>query len=122
MASCIVPDGITGSTSEGDYCGHVSPIGLTCLFKVLPQSISVSLELAYPSRQTQRNFSIGRRLDLNVFVDSVLRTIYHVFPVPDAPFGRRRIMFTSFSPDVCSVLNWKQPNCQSFLVFFGRFC
>jgi len=56
---------------------------------------------------------------MNNFVDSVLRTIYHPSVTPGRSFARRRIIFTSFCPDVCAVLNWKQPN---YPVFFGTPC
>lgn len=53
----------------------------------------------------------GRVTDLSVndFADAVLRTIYHTLDEA----GRRRIVLTSFSPDICAALNWKQPNCES---------
>lgn len=79
--------------------------------KILPQAIGISLELAYPSRTIRERLNLGRRLDLNHFVDSVLRTIYQTPMSHDIRLARRRIVFTSFSPDVCSALNWKQPNC-----------
>jgi CDK inhibitor PHO81 len=53
----------------------------------------------------------GRATDLSVndFADAVLRTIYHTLDGA----GRRRIVLTSFSSDICAALNWKQPNCES---------
>ena len=50
--------------------------------------------------------------NVNVSVDCILRTIYQKRPGPSGNGGRRRIVFTSFSPDVCAALNWKQPNCK----------
>lgn len=46
-------------------------------------------------------------------MDAVLRTIYHTSAALGGAYSRRRIMFTSFCPDACSALNWKQPNCKS---------
>lgn len=77
--------------------------------------------------------------NINACVDSVLRTIYQKRPDSSGNGGRRRIVFTSFSPDVCAALNWKQPNCKhpsailytlchcsrtfsSDPVFFASFC
>ena len=54
----------------------------------------------------------GATPNINAGVDSILRTIYQKRPDPSGNGGRRRIVFTSFSPDVCSALNWKQPNCK----------
>lgn len=80
--------------------------------QLLPLQINVSLEIAYPSRITQNQLSIRQRLDLNEVVDSVLRNIYHTSASLEAPYARRKIIFASFSPDVCSAVNWKQPNCE----------
>lgn len=34
--------------------------------------------------------------------------------------GVRGVVFSSFNPDVCTAINWKQPNCEFFLLlFFG---
>jgi len=91
-----------------------SMIPLAQLLKALPLKVNISLELAYPSRTTRKRLSVGRRLDLNDFVDAVLRNIYHASTSLDAP--RRKIVFVSFSPDICSALNWKQPNYPVFFV------
>jgi hypothetical protein len=53
-------------------------------------------------------------VDLNEAVDSVLRTIRQTSSALGGAFARRRIAFTSFSPEACVALNWKQPNCQCF--------
>ncbi|KAJ3990303.1 cyclin-dependent protein kinase inhibitor [Lentinula detonsa] len=80
---------------------------------------SVCLEVVYPSRAIREKLSLSRRLDLNQVVDSVLKTIYHGFLPQDSRNNRRRIMFTSFSPDICAALNWKQPN---YAVFLASHC
>ncbi|KAK0206214.1 cyclin-dependent protein kinase inhibitor [Desarmillaria ectypa] len=94
-----------------------SMMSLSQLLKILPPNIGISLELAYPSPKIRERYCLSR-LDLNSFVDSVLRTIYYT-STPDGRLPRRRIVFTSFSPDVCAALNWKQPN---YPVFFASHC
>ncbi|KAJ7638577.1 cyclin-dependent protein kinase inhibitor [Roridomyces roridus] len=91
-----------------------SMVSLAQLLTILPNVLGVSLELAYPQRAVRAQSS-AYRLQLNDFVDSVLKTIYHA----SGPLARRRIVFTSFSPDVCSAVNWKQPN---YPVFFASQC
>ncbi|KAF7301526.1 Cyclin-dependent protein kinase inhibitor [Mycena indigotica] len=88
-----------------------SMVSLAHLLKMLPPTLGICMELAYPQRSVRAQ-TAGYRLQLNTFVDSVLRTIY-------GPLPRRRIVFTSFSPDVCSAINWKQPN---YPVFFASHC
>jgi len=73
------------------------------------------LELAYPATSTIQELNLGRRLDLNAYIDAVLRNIYGI----SATIGtdlRRKFAFLSFSPDVCAALNWKQPNCARLFI------
>ncbi|KAJ7507446.1 hypothetical protein B0H11DRAFT_1967103, partial [Mycena galericulata] len=113
----------TGKTlpSQMDNWAAVVPssmVSLAQLLKILPNTLGVSLELAYPQRAIRAQSS-GYRLQLNSFVDSILRTIYNTSGSLGGPLARRRIVFTSFSPDVCSAVNWKQPN---YPVFFASQC
>ncbi|KAG6919274.1 hypothetical protein DXG01_007406 [Tephrocybe rancida] len=77
---------------------------LAQFLKLLPIGVDICLELAYPSRSTRRRCSLGHLLDLNDFVDSVLRNIYHASAALDATHARRKIAFTSFSPDNSTLL------------------
>ncbi|KAG6850051.1 hypothetical protein H0H93_001867 [Arthromyces matolae] len=70
--------------------------------KLLPVGVNVCLELAYPARATRKKLSLGHVLELNEFVESVLRNIYHASASLDAPYTRRKISFASFSPDKTS--------------------
>lgn len=92
-------------------------VSLADLLKILPPSLGISFELAYPSKTIVRRFALGRRLELNLFVDAVLRAIYQSFM--NREVARHGISFLSFSPDVCAALNWKQPN---YPVFFASNC
>lgn len=73
--------------------------------------------MAYAPPLIRERCSIRTQLDLNNIVDSVLRTIYQ--RSQEFSTERRRIVFTSFSPDLCAALNWKQPN---YPVFFASQC
>eukprot|EP00835_Amoeboradix_gromovi_P004493 NODE_353_length_10269_cov_0.284759.p1 type:complete len:768 gc:universal NODE_353_length_10269_cov_0.284759:4178-1875(-) len=44
------------------------------------------------------------KLDINEFVDLVLMEVYEY---------TKNVIFSSFNPNVCMSLNWKQPNCNS---------
>jgi len=110
-----------GEKSLDEWSKYLSSsmISLAQLLQSLPLSINLSIELAYPSSQTRNLLSIRHRIDLNVFADSVLRHIYHGSTSPGSLYSRRQIIFSSYSPDVCAVLNWKQPN---YPVFFASRC
>ncbi|KAL4241238.1 Peroxisome assembly protein 12 [Abortiporus biennis] len=86
--------------------------------KILPPTLGVCIEVAYPPSRTRQQHSLRHRLELNDVVDSVLRTIYDI-TTKEGPASRRSVVFTSFAPDVCSALNWKQPN---YPVFFASHC
>ncbi|KAF8916800.1 hypothetical protein CPB85DRAFT_252669 [Mucidula mucida] len=94
-----------------------SMLSLAQLLTILPSSVGVCLELAYPPASIRERHCLSRP-KLNTFLDSVLRTIYQT-RTSDGPVTRRRIVFTSFSPDVCAAINWKQPN---YPVFFASHC
>jgi len=79
----------------------------------------ICLELAYPTSKIRKAVSLRHQLDLNTFVDSVLRAIYHTCATLGGAYARRRIVFTSFCPDLCGAINWKQPN---YPVFFASQC
>ncbi|KIK65608.1 hypothetical protein GYMLUDRAFT_363223 [Collybiopsis luxurians FD-317 M1] len=97
-------------------------ISLVHLLKTLPPGIGICLEVIFPSRETRERLFLSRRLDLNQVVDAVLKTIYQTSMSQSQDSNRnfrRRIMFTSFSPDICAALNWKQPN---YAVFLASHC
>lgn len=96
--------------------------------QVLPLSFGVNLELRYPTRSDARRLHLGRNLEVNDFVDSVLSTVYRSIQSSSSPANtpsterqpeHRRIVLSSFNPVVCTALNWKQPN---FSVFFASYC
>ncbi|KAH9482952.1 Ankyrin repeat protein nuc-2 [Psilocybe cubensis] len=112
-------DGIPPGTSI-DWNKYLPPamISLDKLLKLLSPTVNVLFDLAYPSEITTKSLNL-HRLNLNEFVGSVLQTIFNVSDPLETQLPRRKIAFMSFSPDVCSALNWKQPN---YPVFFGTVC
>jgi CDK inhibitor PHO81 len=59
--------------------------------------------------------------EINDFVDSILQTVFESAEnstawslAPDSVKRNRTILFSSFNPDICTALNWKQPNCTTF--------
>jgi CDK inhibitor PHO81 len=52
--------------------------------------------------------------DINTFTDAILRVVFdHARRMRENTDGfQRSIVFSSFNPDLCTALNWKQPNCQ----------
>ncbi|KAI0693587.1 hypothetical protein BC835DRAFT_1068445 [Cytidiella melzeri] len=111
---------VVSTTSLSDLHRSIaaSMMPLSDLLKLLPPTLGICLELAYPPTSIQTQLSIRHQTSLNDAVDAVLRTIYEITSL-EGHVGRRNVVFTSFSPDVCSALNWKQPN---YPVFFASQC
>lgn len=82
------------------------------MHQVLPPSVGVCLEVAYAPVRVRERYGLRNHPSLNDTVDAVLRTIYATSSL-EGQAARRNVVFTSFSPDICSALNWKQPNCES---------
>ena len=64
---------------------------------------------------TASTADIGKSIEVNAYVDSVLHTVYDAakLAAAKAEGGGRKMMFSSYDPTVCTALNWKQPNCAS---------
>jgi CDK inhibitor PHO81 len=74
--------------------------------------VGVCIELKYPTLTEQSSLKFTSAFDLNAFVNNVLRVVYDNLP-------GRRIIFSSLNPQVCTTINWKQPN---YGVFFKTRC
>ncbi|KZO92190.1 hypothetical protein CALVIDRAFT_315421 [Calocera viscosa TUFC12733] len=99
-----------------------SLVSLEDFLKDLPSTYNVSIELAYPTTATVKRLGFGRSPCLNGFIDAVLQTVYHASQATPTSAGaspRRKVVFSSFEPDVCVALNWKQPN---YAVLFASNC
>lgn len=74
------------------------------LFKKLPEGVGFNMELKYPMlHESEAEEMDTYAVELNSFVDTVLQTTY------DHNKGRN-IIFSSFNPDICLLLSFKQPS------------
>ncbi|EFP83499.2 uncharacterized protein PGTG_08685 [Puccinia graminis f. sp. tritici CRL 75-36-700-3] len=115
--SCSLP-----SDDESPHHWHEflknSMVTLESVLERLPISLGLDLEIGDPG------ISQHGSLDLNTFVDAILKTIYDS-TAKTTPQNqshrrrRRRLVLSSFEPLVCTALNWKQPN---YAVFFASDC
>ena len=78
--------------------------------QIVPAAFGICVEIAYAPERVRQRHSLRHQPDLNEVVNSVLRTVYDSSAL-EGQKGRRPVVFTSFAPDVCAALNWKQPNC-----------
>ncbi|KAI9882398.1 MAG: hypothetical protein M1823_005855 [Watsoniomyces obsoletus] len=74
------------------------------MFKKLPESIGFNIEMKYPMLfESEAQGMDTYAVEPNTFVDSVLEIVYRL--------GKNRnIIFSSFNPDICLLLSFKQPS------------
>ena len=82
----------------------------------LPTSINLDLCILYPSSIEERNLGLGPMVNINSFADAILTDVFnHARASKEKNHNfMRSIAFTSYNPNICVALNWKQPNCEFF--------
>ncbi len=74
------------------------------LFRKLPAHIGFNIEMKYPMlHETEEHDMDTYAVELNSFCDTVLSKVYELA-------GERHIIFSSFNPDICLGLSYKQPS------------
>ncbi|KAI0136968.1 glycerophosphoryl diester phosphodiesterase [Xylariales sp. AK1849] len=74
------------------------------LFKNLPESVGFNIEMKYPMlHESEEQEMDTYAVELNSFVDTVLTKVYDLTQ-------NRNIIFSSFNPDICLCLSFKQPS------------
>ncbi|KAH8730038.1 hypothetical protein GQ44DRAFT_607685 [Phaeosphaeriaceae sp. PMI808] len=83
---------------------------------LLPTHIHVELHVLSPSRLEYERLKLGPTHDMNEFADRILAVVFeHARLLREQGAGEidgtlRSVLFSSFNQDICTVLNWKQPN------------
>jgi glycerophosphodiester phosphodiesterase len=74
------------------------------LFRKLPEKIGFNIEMKYPMLHESEEHEMDTyAVELNSFCDTVLSKVYDLA-------GERHIIFSSFNPDICLCLSYKQPS------------
>lgn len=74
------------------------------LFRRLPEHIGFNIELKYPMLHESEEHEMDTyAVELNSFCDTVLSKVYDLA-------GERHIIFSSFNPDICLCMSYKQPS------------
>ncbi|KAI5458041.1 Glycerophosphoryl diester phosphodiesterase family-domain-containing protein [Mariannaea sp. PMI_226] len=74
------------------------------LFRKLPEHIGFNIEMKYPMLHESEEHEMDTyAVELNSFCDTVLSKVYDLA-------GDRHIIFSSFNPDICLCLSFKQPS------------
>ena len=85
----------------------------------LPSSININLSILYPTPDEEITEAVGPIVDINTFADTILGVVFnHARTAREAdPNFMRSIALTSHNRNICTAMNWKQPNCTSFDYF-----
>ncbi|KAL9125311.1 MAG: hypothetical protein Q9217_005469 [Psora testacea] len=78
----------------------------------LPTSVHVDIQVLFPTLAQERALGLGPSPNINDYADAILEDVFdHArrTKAPDPAF-MRSIVFTSYNADICTALNWKQPN------------
>ena len=88
-------------------------ITLRDVLAYLPTSINVDIQVLFPTIGQERALGLGPSPNINNYADAILKDVFeHARSTKEQnPDFMRSIVFTSYNADVCTALNWKQPNC-----------
>ena len=74
------------------------------LFRKLPESLGFNIEMKYPMlHESEEQEMDTYAVELNSFCDTILNKVYEMA-------GDRHVIFSSFNPDICLCLSFKQPS------------
>jgi glycerophosphodiester phosphodiesterase len=74
------------------------------MFHKIPLDVGFNIEMKYPMLfETEAEGMDSYAVELNSYVDTILRLVYDMNQ-------KRNIIFSSFNPDVCLLLSFKQPS------------
>ncbi|KAI4086664.1 MAG: hypothetical protein LQ344_007368 [Seirophora lacunosa] len=98
---------------KGNSRGHCVQAPFTTLeemFRQLPSRVGFNVEFKYPMLYESEEHDMDTyAVELNSFVDTVLTTVYgHLGG--NQQQQQRPIIFSSFNPDICLLLSFKQPS------------
>ncbi|KAJ5495634.1 Ankyrin repeat protein nuc-2 [Penicillium diatomitis] len=78
----------------------------------LPIDLNVNLSILYPSSVEEKALAMTSLTDVNSFADAILTDVFDHARVARerSPDFMRSVVFTSYNANICTALNWKQPN------------
>ena len=87
---------------------------------LLPSDLHLEIHVCYPTRAEEEALNLGPTPNINTLVDGVLKVVFeharHLRETKDSAL--RNFVFSSYNADVCTALNWKQPNCKFHSLLF----
>lgn len=101
----------------------ISFLSLKEVLAHLPTNIHVDLCILFPTPTEEEKLGLGPLADINTVADAILTDVFaHARASKETnPDFMRSVVFTSYNPNICIALNWKQPNCM-FIDLFIFLC
>lgn len=105
--------------SRDDLPGAQSRIATSCasledVLAILPADLHVELHVLYPTRPEEEKLQLGPTQNINDVADAILKVVFeharHLRETKDSAL--RSFVFSGYNADMCTALNWKQPNCE----------
>lgn len=89
-------------------------LSLRDVLQQLPTDLHVNLSILYPSSAEEKTLDMTSLADVNSFADAILTDVFDHARVARErnPDFMRSVVFTSYNANICTALNWKQPNCE----------
>lgn len=89
-------------------------LSLRDVLEQLPIGININISTLYPSAVEEQTLGMTSLPDVNSFADAILTDVFdHARASRDRnPDFMRSVVFTSYNANICTALNWKQPNCK----------
>jgi len=92
---------------------HESFPTLSLVLAALDPSCGANIEVKYGQTMKDGQEETQSQMEMNLFVDQILKTLMR-------ESGDRKIVFSSFSPDICTMLSFKQNRYPVLLLTQGR--
>lgn len=111
-----LPDKTVDDIAEIHRTLATSFVSLRDVLAYLPTSIHVDIQVLFPTPSIECSLGLAPTLNINYFADAILMDVFDHARISRErnPDFMRSIVFTSYNADICTALNWKQPNCESF--------
>ncbi|KAI4173519.1 MAG: hypothetical protein LQ343_002857 [Gyalolechia ehrenbergii] len=88
-------------------------VALKDVFHYISTSVHINIHVLYPTIAQERAFDLmSPTPNINDYADAILNNIFDHARIArkQQPDFMRSLVFTSHNPDICTALNWKQPN------------
>jgi len=107
------PTSTKGLVDAARHLSKSRSIILYDLLEILPVDYNVDIHISYPTLEQMDDFRIYLQRSINQYIDDILDVIHKTRTIEGQ---KREMIFSSYNPEVCIALNWKQPDCEMTII------